>query len=134
MSEISRNRSIKTWSILRLGVATISGKMREHRLRWFDHVQRKTFDASIRSVESIIVESKRSRGRPKRTWDEQIRVDLHELNLSGGLTRDRGISWRRHIHVLDYCCPLRLPLGFLAILLLSFLLLLVLFSFVFFCS
>ena len=83
------------------GVASISRKMRENRLRWFGHVQKKTFAAPVRRVESIIVEGKRGRGRPRRTWDEQIRVDLHELNLSEGLTRDRG-SWRRHIHVLDY--------------------------------
>ena len=80
----------------KLGVAPISGKMRENRLRWFGHVQRKTFDAPVRRVESIIVEGKRSRGRPRRTWDEQIRVDLHELNLSEGSS-----SWRRHIHVSD---------------------------------
>ena len=64
-------------------------------------MQRKIVVAPMRRVESIIVEGKRGRGRPKRTWDEQIRVDLHELNLSEGLTRDRG-SWRRHIYVLDY--------------------------------
>ena len=64
-------------------------------------MQRKTFDAPVRRVESIIVEGKRSRGRPRRTWDEQIRVDLHELNLSEGLTRDM-VNWRCHIHVLDY--------------------------------
>ena len=64
-------------------------------------MQRKTFAAPMRRVESIIVEGKRSRGKPKRTWDEQIRVDLHDLNLFEGLTRDRG-SWRRHIQVLVY--------------------------------
>ena len=85
----------------RLGVAPISEKMRENRLRWFGHVQKKTFDALVRRVESIIVEGKRSRGRPRRTWDEQIRVALYELNISTGLTKDRS-SWRRHIHVLDY--------------------------------
>ncbi|XP_057532812.1 uncharacterized protein LOC130810692 [Amaranthus tricolor] len=85
----------------KLGVAPISGKMQENRLRRFGHVQRKTFDAPVRRVESIIVKGKRSRGRPKRTWDEQIRVDLQELNLSVDLTRDRS-SWRRHIYVLDY--------------------------------
>ena len=116
----------------KLGVALISRKMRENRLRWFGHVQKKTFIAPVRRVESIIVEGKRSRGRPRRTWDEQIKVDLHELNLSEGLTRDRG-SWRRHIHVLYYWCPLRLPFGVLALLLLSVLLLLV-FCFLLFCS
>ena len=47
-------------------VAPIFEKMRENRLRWFGHVQRKTFDAPVRSVESIIVEGKRSPGRPRR--------------------------------------------------------------------
>ena len=82
----------------KLGVAPISGKMRENRLRWFGHVQRKTFDAPVRRVESIIVDGKRSRGRPKRTWDEQIRVDLQELNLSADLTRIGAVetSYPRH--------------------------------------
>ena len=84
----------------KLGVAPISGIMSENRLRWFGYVQRKTFDAPLRRVESVIVEGK-SRGRPRRTWGEQIRVYLHELNLSADLTRDRSI-WRRHIHILDY--------------------------------
>ena len=64
-------------------------------------MQRKTFDSPVRRVESIIVAGKRSRERPKRIWDEQIRIDLHELNVYEGLTKDRG-SWRRHIHILDY--------------------------------
>ena len=64
-------------------------------------MQRKTFDAPVRRVESIIVEGKRSGGRPRRTWDKQIKVDLHEFNLSEGLTTDRG-SRRRYIYVLDY--------------------------------
>ena len=65
-------------------------EFRKDRLRWFGHVQRKTFVAPVRRVESIIVEGKRSRGRPMRTWDEQIKVDLHELSLSECLIRDRG--------------------------------------------
>ena len=39
----------------------------------------------MRRVESIIVEGKRSQERRRRTSDEQIKVDLHELNLSEGL-------------------------------------------------
>ena len=85
----------------KLEVTPIFGKMRENILRWFGHVQRKTFTATVRRVKSIIVEDKRSRGRPRRIWDEQIKVNLHELNLSEDLTRDKG-SWRRHIHVLEY--------------------------------
>ena len=53
----------------------------------------------MKKVESIIVEGRKSRGRPRRIWIEQIKVILHKLNLSADLTRDRS-SWRRHIHIL----------------------------------
>ena len=84
-----------------LGVAPLSAKMRENMLRWFGHVQRKTHDASVRRIECIIVEGKRSRGRLKRMWEEQIKSDMYELHLFKDLTRDKG-RWRRLIHVLDY--------------------------------
>ena len=74
----------------KLGVAPLSAKMRENRLRWFGHVQRKTHDAPVRRIECIIVEGKRSRGRPRRTWEEQIKSDIHELHISKDLTSDRG--------------------------------------------
>ena len=85
----------------KLGVTPLSVKMRENRLRWFGHVQRKTHDAPVRSIECIIVEGKRSRGRPRRMWEEQIKSDLHKLPLFKDLTRDRAYR-RRLIHVLDY--------------------------------
>ncbi|XP_057517905.1 uncharacterized protein LOC130798828 [Amaranthus tricolor] len=65
----------------KLGVAPFSAKMRENGLRWFGHVQRKTYDAPVRRIECIIVEGKRSRWRPRRTWEEQIKCDLHDLHL-----------------------------------------------------
>ena len=85
----------------RLGVDLISVKMRENRLRWFGHMRRKTFDAPVRRIESIIVEGKKSRERPRKIWEEQIKVDLRELYLSKDLTKDR-FSWRRLIRVSDY--------------------------------
>ncbi|XP_057535364.1 uncharacterized protein LOC130813543 [Amaranthus tricolor] len=45
----------------KVGVAPLSAKMRENKLRWFGHVQRKTHDACIR------VKGKRIRERPWRT-------------------------------------------------------------------
>lgn len=33
-----------------------------------------------------MVEGKRSHGRPKKTWDEQIKNDLSDLHLSGTIT------------------------------------------------
>ena len=84
-----------------LGVASLSAKIRENKLRWFGHVQRKTHDVPVRRIECIIVEGKKSRGRPRRTWEEQIKSDMHELHLSEDLSRDKG-SWWRLIHFLEY--------------------------------
>ncbi|XP_057540595.1 uncharacterized protein LOC130818440 [Amaranthus tricolor] len=85
---------------------TLMDRIRNQEFR--DKLGRKIFDALVRRVESIIVDGKRGRGRPKRTWDEQIRVDLQELNLSADLTRDRS-NWRRHIHYKMTMYPLCIP-------------------------
>ena len=70
-----------------LGVAPLSAKMCENKLRWFRYMQRKPIEAPIRRIETIIVEgNKKSRGRPKKTWVEKIKDDLSELHLSEDLT------------------------------------------------
>ena len=75
--------------------------MCENRFRWFGHVQRKTFDALVRRIKSIIVKCKRSQERHRRMLEEQIKIKLHDFHLSEDLTRDWG-SWRHLIHILDY--------------------------------
>lgn len=57
----------------RLGVACIVDKIKEGRLRWFGHVKRRNLTSPVRTVENLIVEGRRSRGRPKLTWDRSIR-------------------------------------------------------------
>ena len=44
----------------KLEAAPLSVKMRENRLRWFGHVQRKPIEAPVRRIKTIIVEGKRS--------------------------------------------------------------------------
>ena len=73
-----RNESIRE----RLGVAIISDKIKEGRLRWYGHVKRRQMTTPVRVVETLSVEGKRCRGRPKFTWDERIRHDLIEMHLS----------------------------------------------------
>ena len=75
--------------------------MEKDNIKYLFRCAEKDFRRPYKRVENIIVEGKRSQEKLKRTWDDQIKVDLHELNLFQGLSRDRG-SWRRHIHIIDY--------------------------------
>jgi hypothetical protein len=83
-----------------LQVVPISAKVREGRLRWFGHVRRRLATAPVRRVESISVGGVRRRGRPKRSWEEQLRLDMKTLNLVEDMTLDRS-AWRRRIRVVD---------------------------------
>ena len=84
----------------KLGVVKMDEKLREGRLRWFGHVRRRRETEPVRRVEGVQVEGKRGRGRPRRTWEEQIRLDLQALHLSEDMTADRQ-SWRRSITIAD---------------------------------
>jgi CxxC motif-containing protein (DUF1111 family) len=41
---------------------------------------------------------KNGRGRPKLTWDESVKIDLKEWNISKDLAMDRS-AWRLAINV-----------------------------------
>ncbi|KAJ0549970.1 hypothetical protein HanRHA438_Chr07g0302501 [Helianthus annuus] len=86
---------------VRLGVAGISDKIREGRLRWFRHVRTRQMTEPIRIVETLTVDGRRSRGGPKMTWDERIRQDLLDLHLFEDMVEDRT-AWRRRIKVKDF--------------------------------
>ena len=80
---------------IKIGVASIEEKMRENRLRWFDHVR------PVRRVECInLGQVKRAQGRLKKTWMEVIRQDIEAKDLSEGILLDRN-EWRKLIHVPD---------------------------------
>ena len=68
-----RNKDIRT----KIGVASIEEKMRENRLRWFDHVRRRRTDAPVLRVEHIkLRQVKIAQGRLKKTWMEVIRQEI----------------------------------------------------------
>ena len=52
----------------KIGASPIEKKMKESRLRWFAHVQRRPTDAPVQRVERIkLGQGKREQGRPKKT-------------------------------------------------------------------
>ena len=52
----------------RVGVAPVVDKIRESRLRWFGHINRRPVDDPIRRVDALdMTQVKKGRGRPKKT-------------------------------------------------------------------
>jgi len=96
MDKIS-NRAIRDL----VKVAPIEDNMRETRLRWFDHVKRRSVDTPVRRCERInITERKRGRGQPKRSLDKVIKEDLKVIGLTEDMAQDRRL-WRDMIKILD---------------------------------
>ena len=102
MCSKTRKDRIRNIEIQRkVGVAPIDTKLREGRLRWFGHLQRRPTNAPTRKLDSIENEEiRRGRGRPKLTWDSLIRRDLNDLERTPSITLDRT-KWRSLIHVAD---------------------------------
>jgi len=82
-------------------VAPIEEKLTQHRLRWFVHVQRKPPEAPVRNgVLERVDNAKMGRGRPKLTWDESVKGDLKDWNISKEIALDRSV-WRLTINVSE---------------------------------
>ncbi|PKU83277.1 ataxia telangiectasia mutated family protein [Dendrobium catenatum] len=85
----------------KVGVAPVEYKIRESRLRWFGHIKRRPSNDPVMRVE--VLDStyvKKGRGRPKKSWLENIRNVLSLLDLNENLTFNRT-QWRKRIHVAD---------------------------------
>ena len=75
-------------------MAPIEEKLTQHRLRWFGHVQRRPLEAPVHNgVLKCFDKVKMGRGRPKLTWDELVRRDLKDWNISKEVALDRS-AWR----------------------------------------
>ncbi|KAG2662655.1 hypothetical protein PVAP13_1KG548451 [Panicum virgatum] len=91
--------SVTEMWMLWVGVALIEEKLTQHRLRWFGHVQRKPHEAPVRNgVLERVDNVNRGRGRPKLTWDESVKRDLKDWNISKEIALDRS-AWRLAINV-----------------------------------
>ena len=78
-------------------------KTNEGLLRWFGHVQRRLPEAPVRNgVLERVNNVKRGRGRrrPKLTWEELVKRDLKDWNISKEIALDRS-AWRLAINVAE---------------------------------
>src|SRR6218665_3258187 len=76
---------------------TVVQKIKERRLQWFGHVERMEEKRLPNAALHGHVEGKRSRGRQRKTWMDNVREDLKERNIDltriGEATRNREV-WR----------------------------------------
>ena len=74
-------------------VAPIVEKMRENRLQWFGHIQRRPINAPVRRSGAIHIDGNaKGRGRPNLTWVEIIKKDLVWCGLTDIMILDR-VEW-----------------------------------------
>src|SRR6218665_282878 len=95
LKDMQRNENIRK----KIGVACITDKIREARLRWYGHVER-SGDTNIRRIMKSEVQGLRSRGRQKKRYMDMIQEDLKFLNLKPDDTGGRDM-WRQRIRVAD---------------------------------
>jgi hypothetical protein len=77
--------------------------IKSRRMRWAGHVARM---GEGRGVYRVLVgrpESKRPLGRPRRRWDDNIKMDLRETGIDGAnwirLAQDR-VQWRAFVNTV----------------------------------
>ena len=76
----------------RVRVAPLEDKMRKTRLRWFGHIKRRSVSAPMRKCEAIhLSHCRRGRGRPKLSWNEDVRSDMKSMRLTEDIAQDRNL-------------------------------------------
>ncbi|KAG5616452.1 hypothetical protein H5410_016276 [Solanum commersonii] len=94
-SDKIRNENI--WD--KVGVASVTNKMRKGRLRWFEHMERRCTDAPLRRYAKLDIRgARKGRGRSKKYWGEVIRHDMMLLHIIKDMPSYRNV-WRSRIRV-----------------------------------
>lgn len=96
LKDKKRNEDIRT----AVGVANITYKVREARLRWYGHVRRREETSCIRRIMEAEIQGHRSRGRQRKRWSDAVKTDLNALGLTDEDATDRE-EWRRRTRVAD---------------------------------
>ncbi|EYB85573.1 hypothetical protein Y032_0296g1713 [Ancylostoma ceylanicum] len=83
----------------RFGVAPITDKLSEARLRWYGHVLRAESDSVCKLGFNLGVTGKRPKRRPKQRWMDTLYADLKTFGMQDQ-AYDR-IKWRQGISKAD---------------------------------
>ena len=69
-----RKRSVDLYILL--GVQSVTEVVRQGRLRWFGHVERKSEDDWVSACRNIVMAGVRCAGRGRKTWYECVKDDM----------------------------------------------------------
>ena len=75
---------------------SVSSRVRQGRLRWFGHVERKDADDWVSACRKLEVTGERGRGIGRKTWKECVADDMRKLMLKQEDAQDRAL-WRNGI-------------------------------------
>ena len=68
-------------------------KLRNARLRWYEHVKRREEDYVGKRMMEMAVPGRRKRGRPRRRWMDLVREDMERIGAREGDEVDQ-VKWR----------------------------------------
>ena len=73
-----------------VGIKPIVEVMRQRRLRWFGHIERRKDNSWLKKVQNLAMDGHSGRGRPRKTWDHVIMEDLRVKRLRREVAQNRG--------------------------------------------
>ena len=76
-----------------VGIKPIVDVMRQRRLRWFGHIERREDSCWLKKVQNLAVDGHSGRGRPRKTWEHVIMEDLRVKGLRREVAQNRA-EWR----------------------------------------
>jgi len=83
-----------------LGVACITDKVREARLKWFGHVQRREEEDCVKRILEANVREQRCRERQRKKWIDVLKYNMEDLRLDLVDLENRA-EWRQRTRVAD---------------------------------
>ena len=76
-----------------VGVKPIVDVMRQRRLRWFGHIERREDNSWLKKVQILAVDDHNGRGRPRKTWEHVTMEDLRVKGVTREVAQNRA-EWR----------------------------------------
>ena len=77
----------------RVGIKLIVDIMRQQRLHWFGHIERREDNSWLKKVQFLAVDCHSGHGRLRKTWEHVIMEDLHVKGLRREVAQNRA-EWR----------------------------------------